>query len=93
MSSGAGSRESSSFSRLQVLISGDSEGDTLVPNRAVTDFGAWFSGLLAHSPAAYRRVDGHLKEFMPDFKDVKNPFSRQRFPESLRPIPARRGEW
>jgi energy-coupling factor transporter ATP-binding protein EcfA2 len=56
------------------LITGDSEGETLTPNRHVTDFGAWFSGLLAHSPAAYTQIDKYLKEVMPDFRDIKNPF-------------------
>lgn len=57
------------------LITGDSQGETLTPNRQVTDFGAWFSGLLAHSPAAYTPIDKYLKEVMPDFRDIKNPFS------------------
>jgi hypothetical protein len=55
------------------LITGDSESETLQPNRAVTDFGAWFSGLLAHSPAAYAKIDEYLKQVMPDLKDIKNP--------------------
>lgn len=54
-------------------IIGDSEEETLTPNRHVTDFGAWFSGLLAHSPAAYTQIDKYLKEVMPDFEDIKNP--------------------
>ena len=58
---------------LPSLISGDSTGDTLMPNRAVTDFGAWFSGLLAHSPAAYTQIDTYLTRVLPDFKDIKNP--------------------
>ena len=44
------------------------------PKRDVTDFGEWFSGLLANSPAAYTQIDRYLKEVMPDFKDIKNPF-------------------
>ena len=55
------------------LIGGDSEEETLQPNLEVTDFGAWFSGLLAHSPAAYSRIDEYLKLVMPDLKDIKNP--------------------
>lgn len=54
-------------------ISGDSEGETLSPNREVSDFGAWFSGLLAQSPAAYTQIDKYLRQVMPDFKDIKNP--------------------
>jgi predicted ATPase len=55
------------------LISGDSSGDSLMPNREVTNFGEWITGLLAHSPAAYEKIDRHLKTVMPDLKDIKNP--------------------
>ncbi len=55
------------------LILGDSKHETLQPNIQVTDFGAWFSGLLAYAPAAYTEIDAYLKEVMPDFKDIKNP--------------------
>jgi predicted ATPase len=55
------------------LIRGDSENETLEPNPQVTNFGAWFSGLLAYAPSAYSRIDEYLKQVMPDFKDIKNP--------------------
>ena len=55
------------------LILGDSNQETLQPNPQVTDFGAWFSGLLAYAPAAYSKIDGYLKQLMPDLKDIKNP--------------------
>ncbi len=55
------------------LISGDSKEEQLQPNVQVTDFGAWFSGLLAYSPAAYSRIDQYLRQIMPDLKDIKNP--------------------
>ena len=55
------------------LIPGDSAEETLLPNLAVTDFAAWFSGLLAYTPAAYGKIDGYLKQVMPDLKDIKNP--------------------
>jgi len=42
-------------------------------NSQVTDFGAWFSGLLAYTPAAYGKIDDYLKQVMPDLKDIKNP--------------------
>ena len=61
------------------LITGDSEGETLSPRRQVTDFGEWFSGLLAHSPAAYTQIERYLKGVMPDFKGIKNPISRGDF--------------
>jgi hypothetical protein len=38
------------------LIKGNSEQETLQPNTQGTDFGAWFSGLINHAPAAYGRL-------------------------------------
>jgi len=55
------------------LIKGSSEHETLQPTTQGTDFGAWFSGLLAYAPAAYARIDDYLKQVMPDFIDIKNP--------------------
>ncbi|MGH9431291.1 MAG: AAA family ATPase [Terriglobia bacterium] len=55
------------------LMRGDSEEETLQPNPQVTNFGAWFSGLLAEAPSAYNRIDEYLKQVMPDFSDIKNP--------------------
>lgn len=55
------------------LILGDSKGDTLQPNPQVTDFGTWFTGLLASAPSAYATIDEYLRQIMPDLKDIKNP--------------------
>jgi predicted ATPase len=55
------------------LILGDSKEETLEPNPQVTNFGAWFSGLLALAPSAYTKIDEYLKQVMPDLKDIKNP--------------------
>ena len=55
------------------LIVGDSKQETLEPNLQVTDFGAWFSGLLAYAPAAYAKIDEYLKQVMPDLRDIRNP--------------------
>jgi ABC-type cobalamin/Fe3+-siderophores transport system ATPase subunit len=55
------------------LIKGDSEEDTTRPNLEVTDFGAWFSGVLADSPSAYAKIADYLRQVMPDLKDIKNP--------------------
>ncbi|MGO9274214.1 MAG: AAA family ATPase [Terriglobia bacterium] len=55
------------------LILGDSQEETLEPNPQVTNFGAWFSGLLAYAPSAYTKIDEYLKHVMPDLKDIKNP--------------------
>ena len=58
---------------LPSTITGDSDGDSLMPNREVANFGEWFSGLLAHSPAAYSRIDRFIKQVLDDFEDIKNP--------------------
>jgi len=55
------------------LISGESKEETLEPSPQATNFGAWFSGLLAYAPSAYTTIDRHLKQVMPDLKDIKNP--------------------
>jgi predicted ATPase len=55
------------------LIDGDSEEVTLQPNVRVTNFGAWFSGLIASAPSAYGTMDRYLRQVMPDFNDIKNP--------------------
>jgi len=55
------------------LIVGDSKQETLQPTPKVTDFGAWFSGLLASAPSAYTKIDEYLRQVMPDLKDIKNP--------------------
>lgn len=55
------------------LIRGDSAEETLQPNVQVTDFGAWFSGLLAFAPSTYAKIGEYLKQVMPDWKDIKNP--------------------
>jgi predicted ATPase len=55
------------------LILGGSEKETLRPNPEVTNFGAWFSGLLVSAPSAYTKIDEYLKQVMPDLKDIQNP--------------------
>ena len=55
------------------LITGESTQETREPNQEVTDFGGWFSGLVADAPSAYAKIDSYLKEVMPDFSDIKNP--------------------
>jgi predicted ATPase len=55
------------------LIKGESQQETLQPSVQVTDFAAWFSGILAHAPSAYSIIDKYLRQVMPDLKDIKNP--------------------
>jgi hypothetical protein len=42
------------------LILGESKEETLQPNLQVTNFAAWFSGLLADAPSAYTDIDSYL---------------------------------
>ena len=55
------------------LILGESQEETLRPNPQVTNFGAWFSGLVAEAPSAYSKFEEYLKQMMPDLKDIQNP--------------------
>jgi predicted ATPase len=57
------------------LILGDvkSKEETLEPNPRVTDFGAWFSGVLAYAPSAYGKIEEYLRQVMPDWKDIQKP--------------------
>jgi hypothetical protein len=55
------------------LIRGDSDTETLQPDIGVSDYGAWFAGLLAYAPAAYSEIDSYLKQVMPDLRDIRNP--------------------
>jgi AAA domain, putative AbiEii toxin, Type IV TA system len=54
------------------LIYGDSSRETLQPNPQVSDIGAWFSGILSDAPSSWARIDQHLRQVMPDFKEIKN---------------------
>lgn len=54
-------------------IKGDSSEETLHPDPEMGNFGDWWSGVIAHSPASYSRIDQALRQLMPDFLDIKNP--------------------
>ena len=53
-------------------MTGDSNGETLEPNKDGSNFGEWFSGLLSSYPAAYTEVDKYLRAVIPDIQDVIN---------------------
>lgn len=55
------------------LIKGQSEEETLFPDDTALNFAAWFSGLVAHAPSAYTKIEAYLRTVMPDFLDIKNP--------------------
>jgi predicted ATPase len=54
-------------------MSGESTGASLEPERTLSNFGEWFTGLLAHSPEAYTLVVDYLKDVIPDLQSIKNP--------------------
>lgn len=56
------------------LMTGDSNGETLEPNREGSNFGEWVSGLLSRYPAAYTQVDKYLRGIgvMRDIQDFQN---------------------
>ena len=58
---------------IPALMFGESKEEILEPNVQVTNFGAWFAGVLAHAPSAYTTIDEYLKAVVPDLKDIKNP--------------------
>jgi predicted ATPase len=58
---------------IPAMIEGESKAETLQPNPEVTDFAAWLTGVLAHAPSAYGRMEQYLKQVMPDFRDLRNP--------------------
>ena len=58
---------------IPVMMSGDSDHETTQPQDDLIEYGAWFAGLLASSPSSYAKIDGYLKEVMPDLQDVTNP--------------------
>jgi hypothetical protein len=60
---------------IPTTITGDSEGDSLFPDRHVANFGEWFAGLLGHAPAAYTDIDRFIRQVMPDFRDIKHPIT------------------
>lgn len=55
------------------LILGDSEQETLRPKMEVSDFAAWFSGLLKESPAAFAQIFDYVKQIIPDLSNIINP--------------------
>lgn len=56
-------------------MSGESAGASLEPVRNLSNFGEWFTGLIAHSPEAYTTVVDYLREVIPDLKGIKNPLT------------------
>ena len=55
---------------LPSLMTGESSGETLEPERDGSNFSEWFSGLLSRYPASYAMADRYLREVMPDIQDL-----------------------
>uniref|UniRef100_UPI0040578EF8 AAA family ATPase n=1 Tax=Candidatus Electronema sp. TaxID=2698783 RepID=UPI0040578EF8 len=60
------------LSPVPIMMTGESNGETLQPERRGANFGEWISGLFSRYPAAYMQVDKYLRKVMPDLQDVFN---------------------
>lgn len=58
---------------LPSLIRGESNEKTLQPSIDLSNFAAWFTGLMTNDPPAYSKLEGYLKQLIPDLKSIKNP--------------------
>lgn len=54
------------------LMTGESGGETLEPERDGSNFAEWFTGLLSRYPSSYTSVERSLRRVMPDIKDLLN---------------------
>ena len=54
------------------LMTGESGGETLEPERDGSNFAEWFTGLLSRYPSSYTSVERSLRQVMPDIKDLLN---------------------
>lgn len=57
---------------IPILMSGDSDDETLEPKRDGSNFSEWLTGLLTRYPAAYTPIEKYLRKVMPDLKDFLN---------------------
>ncbi len=54
------------------LMRGESQGETLSPDKYGREFGDWLSGVLGQFPSSYTYIDNYLKTIMPDLEDIQN---------------------
>lgn len=55
------------------LITGGYDEESLEPSVDAANVGAWLGAIFKSAPAAYSKVDGYLKQLMPDFLDIRIP--------------------
>ncbi|MBL8213602.1 MAG: AAA family ATPase [Bryobacterales bacterium] len=55
------------------LMTGESKKETLQPEGNGTNFAEWFTGVMAHAPSAYGKVERYLEELLPDLREIRNP--------------------
>jgi len=58
------------------LVQGDSEQnkpEQNIPDKYVSNVGAWFSDMITAAPSAYSQVSDYLLQVMPDFTKITNP--------------------
>jgi len=53
-------------------IHGESEDNSLYPEKNLSNFANWFRGVLGEYPASYSVIDDFLKQMLPDFMDFQN---------------------
>ncbi len=57
---------------IPMLMTGESKGESLEPQKDGSNFGDWFTGLLSQYPAAYKVIDNYLRGVLPDIQDFRN---------------------
>jgi predicted ATPase len=57
------------------LLRGESEQNApelRLPDKQVTNIGAWFSSMVTASPATYTQISDYLRNVLPDFEEITN---------------------
>ncbi len=53
-------------------MTGDSNGETLLPEADGANIANWLTGLLGQFPSAYSTIESYLREVLPDLQDFRN---------------------
>lgn len=54
-------------------IDGNSNEETLYPDRNLANFSDWLAGILKEWPSAYEPIGKYVRDIMPDIYDLQNP--------------------